>query len=83
MTPKLAEYIAAGYDLTPEERLEAARMLRLSVDQDEAHSLAEIDDAWIDEIRSRVDEILAGDVELVDPDETHRLLTAELAEKRR
>lgn len=61
----------------------AIRGLRLGVDHDEAHSLAETDDTWIDEITSRVDEILAGDVDLVDPDETHRLLTAELAEKRR
>lgn len=59
------------------------RKPRLGVDQDEAYSLAETDDAWIDEIRSRVDEILAGGVDLVDPDETHHLLTAELAEKRR
>ncbi|WP_152354232.1 hypothetical protein [Brachybacterium subflavum] len=61
----------------------AIRGLRLGVDHDEAHSLAETDDTWIDEITSRVDEILAGGVDLVDPDETLRLLTAELAEKRR
>lgn len=83
MTPKLADYIEAGYSLTPDERLEAARMLRLSVDQDVDADPAEIDSAWRDEIGSRVGDILAGKVQLVDADETYRLLSAELASKRR
>lgn len=83
MTPKLADYIEAGYSLTPDERLQAARMLRLSVDQDAHSDPAEVETAWRDEIRSRVDDILAGKIELVDADETYRLLSAELASKRR
>ena len=83
MTPKLADYIEAGYSLTPDERLEAARMLRLSVDQDADADPADIDSAWRDEIGSRVDDVLAGKVQLVDADETYRLLSAELASKRR
>jgi len=83
MTPKLADYIEAGYSLTPDERLEAARMLRLSVDQDADADSADIDSAWRDEIGSRVGDILAGEVQLVDADETYRLLSAELASKRR
>lgn len=83
MTPKLADYIAAGYSLTPDERLEAARMLRLSVDQDADAYPAEVDAAWREEIGSRVDDILAGKIELVDADETYRLLSAELASKPR
>lgn len=83
MTPKLADYIEAGYSLTPDERLEAARMLRLSVDQDADADLADIESAWRDEIGSRVGDILAGKVQLVDADETYRLLSAELASKRR
>jgi len=83
MTPRLGGYIEAGYALTPRERLEAARMLRLSVDQDASSEPAEIEAAWRDEIGSRVDDILAGRVELVDADETYRLLSAELASKRR
>lgn len=82
MTPKLAEYIEVGYSLTPDERLEAARMLRLSVDQDTGSDSAEVDAAWRDEIGSRVDDVLAGKVELVDADETYRMLSAELASKR-
>lgn len=83
MTPKLTEYIEAGYSLTPDERLEAARMLRLSVDQDADTDPAEVESAWRDEVASRINDILAGNVELVDADETYRLLSAELASKRR
>lgn len=83
MSPKLAEYIEAGYSLTPNERLEAARMLRLSVDQGVGSDSTEVDAAWREEISSRVDDILAGKVELVDADETYRMLSAELASKRR
>jgi hypothetical protein len=83
MTPKLEEYIQAGYSLTPDERLEAARMLRLSVDQDADSDQAEVDAAWSEEIGSRVDDILAGKVELVDADETYQVLSAELASKDR
>jgi hypothetical protein len=36
--------------------------------------------AWRSEIESRVDEILTGKVELVDAEETYRLLSAELAD---
>lgn len=83
MTQTLADYIAAGYLLSPDERLQAARLLRLSVDQDADSDPAENDDAWRNEIGSRVDEILAGRVELVDADESYRMLSAELASKRR
>lgn len=37
---------------------------------------------WREEIGSRVDDVLAGRVELVDADETYRMLSAELASKR-
>lgn len=83
MTQKLVAYIEAGYALAPEERLQAARMLRLSVDQDADRSPVEVKSAWRDEIGSRVDDIIAGKVELVDADETYRLLSAELASKHR
>ncbi|WP_137121425.1 addiction module protein [Segeticoccus rhizosphaerae] len=81
MAPNLAEYVNAGYSLPPAERLQAARLLRLSVDQDQDADQADIDDAWREELRSRVEQISRGDVELVDADETYRLLSAELADK--
>lgn len=82
MAPNLAEYVHAGYSLSPAERLRAARLLRLSVDQDVDVDQAEVDAAWGAEIGSRVDEIVRGDVDLVDADETYRVLSAELAAKR-
>lgn len=82
MAPNLAEYVHAGYSLSPAERLEAARLLRLSVDQDVEVDQVEVDAAWRAEIESRVDGIVRGDVELVDADETYRMLSAELAAKR-
>ncbi|GAB2527887.1 addiction module protein [Paramicrobacterium agarici] len=81
MTSKLADYISAGYALTPDERLEAARMLRLSVDHDEDSSV-EIEDAWRQALEARVDEIVHGKVVLVDAEETYALLTEELASRR-
>lgn len=83
MKSKLADYIEAGFSLTPSERLEAARILRLSVDQEVDIDPAVVDTAWRGEVGSRIDDILAGKVELVDADETYRMLSAELASKRR
>lgn len=82
MAPNLAEYVHAGYSLSPAERLKAARLLRLSVDQDVDVDQAEVDAAWRAEISSRVDEIVRGDVDLVDAEESYRVLSAELAAKR-
>lgn len=82
MAPNLAEYMHAGYSLPPAERLQAARLLRPSVDQDVDVDQVEVDAAWRAEIESRVDGIVRGDVELVDADETYRMLSAELAAKR-
>lgn len=52
MTPNLADYVQAGYSLSPEERLEAARLLRLSVDHEAAVDQDAIEAAWRSEISS-------------------------------
>jgi hypothetical protein len=83
MTPKLSEYIEAGYALTPDERLEAARVLRLSVDQDTDREQAEIDAAWDDVIDQRVAEVIRGDARLVDGREAMARVRADLAARRR
>lgn len=83
MTPRLAEYIKAGYLLTPDERLEAARMLRLSVDHDASVDEDEVEASWSEEIASRIDDILAGKADLVDANETYRILSAELDSRRK
>lgn len=83
MTPRFAEYIEAGYELTPDERLEAARMLRLSVDQDTSSEQADIDIAWDDVIDRRVAEVVSGQARLVDGREGLAQIRAELATRRK
>lgn len=82
MTPKLTEYIEAGYALTPEERLEAARMLRLSVDQDVETERSEIDAEWDIVIERRVEEAVSGKVQLVSGRESFARIRARLDDLR-
>ncbi len=81
MTPKLAAFIEQGKTLSAEERLEAARQLLLSVDSDTGRGSVPVDPAWRTEIESRLVDVVAGKVELVDANETYDLLTAELSAK--
>ncbi|WP_152362512.1 addiction module protein [Microlunatus speluncae] len=83
MTSRLAEFIEAGYTLTPDERLEAARMLRLSVDHDTDRDQAEIDAAWDDVIDRRVEEIVSGRTETVDGRAGLARIRDELSARRR
>lgn len=83
MTPKLSEYVEAGYALSPDERLEAARMLRLSVDQDTDSDQAEIDAAWDEVIERRVGEVVRGNATLVEGREAMVQIRADLAARRR
>ncbi|QEW03869.1 addiction module protein [Microbacterium lushaniae] len=79
MALDLNEYIEAGYALTPAERLEAARALQLSVDQDTDERQPEIDAAWEDEIDRRLDEFKRGEAVLVDGREGLAAIRDELA----
>lgn len=68
--------------LTAEERLELARELLASVDEDEeAGTAAEIEAAWNDEIRRRDEQVLAGGGGAHDADDV--LAEAESAVNRR
>lgn len=78
MTRELAEVIAAGKALDADER-EIAALAIGRIDDDEQ---AEIDEAWGNEIDSRIEDILTGKVELVDGEETRRMVHAELAARR-
>lgn len=82
MNGRLAEYIEAGYALTPQERLQAARMLWLSVEQDTDEADARADSAWDDLIERRVSEVLTGTARLVDGPESVAQVRAELAARR-
>jgi hypothetical protein len=79
MTPRLADYIAAGKALSADEREIAALALQQVDDAEQT----EVDAAWGEEIDRRVDEILTGEVELVDGAETRRLARAMLSARRK
>ncbi|MDR2253312.1 MAG: addiction module protein [Bifidobacteriaceae bacterium] len=79
MTPGLADYIAQGKNLSPDER-EIAALALWQIDDAEQ---AEVDAAWNQEIDRRVDEVVSGGVELVDGEESLRQIRAELAARRK
>ena len=83
ITPRLADYIAAGRALDADERLEAAHQLLLSVDQDTSADQADIDTAWGEVVDRRVAEILGGTADLVDGREAHAQVRAEIAALRK
>lgn len=78
MSRELAKVIAAGKALDSDER-EVASLASGHVEDDEQ---AEIDGAWNDEIDRRIQDVLTGTVELVDGEETRRIVRAELAARR-
>ncbi|UNX54972.1 addiction module protein [Georgenia sp. TF02-10] len=78
MTRRLADYIEAGKRLDPDEREIAALALQ-HVDEAEQ---AEVDAAWDQEIDRRVEEIVNGEVELVDSHETFAMIHQMIADRR-
>lgn len=82
MTPKLAEYIEAGKQLTVDERLEAAHQLLLSVQHDDGEKVP-VGAEWEAELLRRAEETLDGTAVLHDVDESHAQIRAELAAMRR
>ncbi|UNX56224.1 addiction module protein [Georgenia sp. TF02-10] len=75
MTPKLADYIAAGKALDADEREIAAVALQ-QVDEAEQ---AEIDAAWDEAIDRRLDELVSGKVKPVSGRETIAIARARSA----
>lgn len=83
MAPEVAAVIEAVLALAPEDRAAVAHQALLSLDADATETdQAEVDAAWRDEIERRVDDALAGRVELVDADEHYAQLRASLAARR-
>lgn len=78
MNPKLADYIEAGKRLDRDEREIAALALQHVDDTEQA----DVDAAWNQEIDRRVMEIVNGDVELVDSDETFAMIHQMIADRR-
>jgi putative addiction module component (TIGR02574 family) len=63
MTPKVSEVLANAMQLSPQERELLIDELVESLDEGPAEAGAE--EAWADEIKSRVDEIRSGKVKLI------------------
>lgn len=72
------EVYRAGLELDLDERTMVAHRLLASLEDDASPS--EIDEAWRDEIGSRVDDILNGRVELVSAEESRARVKAVLVE---
>ncbi|WP_192497010.1 addiction module protein [Gulosibacter chungangensis] len=68
-----------GRSLSAEERELAAVPLQQISDDEQA----EVDTAWRSELRRRIDDIESGKVDLLDADEVHAQIRAELAAKRK
>lgn len=80
MSSNVAAVVEAVLALAPDERAAVAHRALLSLDVDDAQSdQVEVDAAWRVEIASRVDDVLAGRVDLVDADEHYAQLQASLA----
>jgi len=81
MAPELAALIEAGRELAPEDRYELVHQMLVSVDEPDDDQQA-ADGAWNAELRKRIEEIESGAVELLDGEETMRLLRERIAERR-
>jgi hypothetical protein len=82
MMHELAQYLEAAKALDADERLEVARQLLLSIDRDADDDQAAVAAAWESVIRRRAEEAINGEVELLDVDESHARLRAEIAASR-
>lgn len=75
MTLSAAEYYEAGLALPPALRKDVALRLLESI---EVADEEPVEEAWTEEISSRVDDILTGKVETI----PHEVVLAQLAERR-
>ena len=80
MASDLEALIAAGRELSREDRYELAHQMLASVDEP-VHDQEAIDASWNAEFRRRIDEIESGAVELVDGEETMRMARELIAQR--
>jgi hypothetical protein len=85
MSMNVAEVERALLSLGRRERAEVLhRGIRsLDVDDHPTEDQAEVDAAWRSELRRRIDDVQSGKVELLDVEESHARLRAELAARRK
>ena len=80
MAQKADEVYRAGLELDLDERTIVAHRLLASLHPEDAEAQREVDAAWREEVGSRIDDILAGKVELVSAEESRARVQALLAE---
>lgn len=85
MSMTVAEVEQALLALDRHDRAEVLHRGIRSLEMDDpfAEEQAEVDAAWRAEFRRRIDDIESGKVELLDADESHAQLRAELAARRK
>ncbi|RRJ87186.1 addiction module protein [Gulosibacter macacae] len=83
MSMNVAEVEQALLALDEHDRAAVIHRGLRSLDAEDANAdQAEVDAAWRVELRRRIDDIESGKVELLDVDESHAQLRAELAARR-
>ncbi|MDR1442531.1 MAG: addiction module protein [Bifidobacteriaceae bacterium] len=84
MSMNVAEVEQALLALDQHDRAAVIHRGLRSLDADDANvDQAEVDAAWRTELHSRIDDIDSGKVELLDVNESHAQLRAELAARRK
>ncbi len=81
MQPSFEEVEKRAHALPEDPRMELAKSLYESVEEEQA-SEAEIEAAWGDEIKRRLDEIDSGKVKMISHEEFLSHLDAHIARKR-
>jgi len=76
MTPQISEVLEKALALSTQDRGLLIDRLIESLDDDPAEE--GVEQAWADEIKSRVDDIESGKVEMIPGDEVRRRLAARL-----
>jgi putative addiction module component (TIGR02574 family) len=69
MPKTLRQWKSELLDLPREDRVELVDALLLSLDEDETGDDEEVEQAWRDEIRRRVENFRAGKAEMIDNDD--------------
>lgn len=82
MQPSFEEVEKLAHALPEDQRIRLANSLFESVGEEEHASEAEIETAWGDEIKRRLDEIDSGKVQMISHEEFLTHLDAHIASKR-
>jgi putative addiction module component (TIGR02574 family) len=83
MQPSFEEVEKLAHALPEDQRIRLANSLYESVAEEEQGSESEIEAAWGDEIKRRLDEIDSGKVEMISHEKFLAHLDAHIASKRR